>query len=321
MKNDLIVFTHNDLDALGCMLNIESFLPDINKVYYHTNYADIGEVVKDIITYIIANDSKHIIIADVSFSDNKPHLIALRDTGINITYIDHHLYPADFWDDFPNMTICHNTKKCAALLCNEFFKISGKNPTLDRLTHIIDVYDIWQTKAPEFNISQDINRYFWYCAREIDMPLKDIMKSFIASGWKLPPDYKKVIIELNKTVENKIKDYHKRGCVAKIGDITLCLVQDTFNEIVIQEMNAGQNCVVGLNPFGIVRIRFNENAKIADNVKNALRLKLAGTENIGHMNAFTYKMPGVINFDKIVDYAEFVINTITAHKNEEKACL
>lgn len=47
-EEELIVFTHSDLDAIGCMLNIEHKLPTVKKKYFHTNYSNIPERVYEI---------------------------------------------------------------------------------------------------------------------------------------------------------------------------------------------------------------------------------------------------------------------------------
>ena len=41
-QTELVVMTHHDLDALGCMLNIEYKMPGIPKKYFHTNYSKWG---------------------------------------------------------------------------------------------------------------------------------------------------------------------------------------------------------------------------------------------------------------------------------------
>ena len=147
MSDELIVFGHNDYDMLACMLAIEFKFPGIKKKYFHTNYANIPERVAEIEQHIKENGNKHILIPDVSFSDNKEHLRTLYNLG-NCIHIDHHLYPDGFWDEFPDMKVVWDKTKCAGKLCHEYFGNLGKNAALDKFIEIADVYDLWQVKGP-----------------------------------------------------------------------------------------------------------------------------------------------------------------------------
>ena len=58
---EYVVFSHNDLDALGSMLCFDYITPDIKKTYFHTNYANIPEIVDEILLYTSRN---HYFLAD-----------------------------------------------------------------------------------------------------------------------------------------------------------------------------------------------------------------------------------------------------------------
>ena len=201
-QTELVVMTHNDLDALGCMLNIEYKMPGIPKKYFHTNYADIDQVVAEIERYVLAERNTHILIPDVSFADNKPALARLYNIA-HVTHIDHHLYPEGFWDDFPKMKVVHDMTKSATKLCNEFFKNTGKNERLDKLSFLIDVYDIWQSADPAFDLSQDLNEYFWASiSYGVLLPL---VERIIENDYKVEGD-------LRREVQQNIKTLMDIGC-------------------------------------------------------------------------------------------------------------
>lgn len=310
MSNELIVFTHNDLDALGCMLNLEFRFPNVQKKYFHTNYANIIALTDEILEYQKANGNTHIVMPDVSFSDNKESLRRIYETFQNCTHIDHHLYADGFWDEFPKMKVVWDKTKCATKLCNEYLGNTGKNQNLDKLTYLIDVYDLWQDKNTYFDTAQDLNEYFW----KVDIAwFKD---EVVKGNYALPRNYIDVVnkahIEYIKTMES----YEKRNLIHRAGNTTVCFVNDWFNQIMIKEMRQGKHFVIGVNSYGIVKVRINQDAPVTPQQLNKLRLELTGTENIGHMHAFTYKVKGQVDFNAIMVEVKKVTDAIGRTCNE-----
>jgi oligoribonuclease NrnB/cAMP/cGMP phosphodiesterase (DHH superfamily) len=303
---DLIVFTHNDLDALGSMINIEYRMPSIQKKYFFTNYANIPKQVDDIIDYAEKNKVTRLLIPDVSFGDSKESLRRLYNHFEKITHIDHHLYPEGFWDEFPNMKVVHDKTKCAAKLCNEFFGNTGKNKNLDKLTYIIDIYDLWQTDSPIFDFSQDLNEYFW--AYDIEL----LCKKIIQNDFKLPDDFKETVQNIKDKYTQDIAKYENEGQIKRARDISFCFIADWFNQVLIQEMKNGQNFVIGMNSWGLVRVRIRKESPYSDEQKDRLRKALTGTTTTGHMNCFTYKIEGNPDYKQILEEA----GKIDAHLQE-----
>jgi len=311
-ENELVVFTHNDLDCFGCLMNIEQALPNTTKTVFHTNYANIDEQVKLICDLLDSTRPKEMIICDVSFSDNKLSLVELsgcaRLNGTKITFIDHHLYPDGFFDEF-DFTLVYSKSVSASALCSLFF--GNKHETLSKLTYLIDVYDIWRDELKEFSTSQSINKYFWYKIRTENLTVTELMNEFKNRKWRLPLDFLRVLKTVDETNNLKIKEFNARGLIKRAGNKCLCFVDECFNEIMIEEMQTGKDIVVGVTSFGIVRIRFKKTSNYTDEFKNELRLKLTGTETIGHMNAFTYKMSYPVNFNTVMQHAQLVMENIT----------
>jgi len=303
MNDELIVMTHNDLDALGCMLNIEYKWPQVRKKYFHTNYANITQIVDDIEDYARRNKNTHILIPDVSFSTAKEHLKRLYNIG-KCTVIDHHLYPDGFWDEFPDMKVIHDKTKSATLLCNEHLGNKGKNQNLDNLSTLIDVYDIWQVKNKHFDTAQDLNEYFW------QYDIGYLCNEIIQNGYKLPKNYLSVVDKIHQNFNEAIDKFEKRKLIHRAGEITICFVDEWFNQILVKEMKRGKNFVIGANSHGIIKVRISEDSPYTDEQKNNLRISLTGTADIGHMNAFTYKMKEQVSFDNLMKEIQKVTKEI-----------
>jgi len=300
---ELVVLTHNDLDALGSMLNIEYKMSDIQKKYFYTNYANLDKIIDDIELFAKSNECTHILIADVSFGDNKQALRRLYNLG-KCTHIDHHLYPDGFWDEFRNMKVYYDKTKSATKLCNEFFKNAGKNANLDKLTYLIDVYDIWRTKNEHFDLSQDLNEYFWSSVQYGD--LLPLANKIISNEYKLPNDYLERVNNIKVKRDKDIKSFEDNHFIQRSSDVAICFISEWFNHVMINEMRNGKNFVIGINSKGIIRVRIREEAPYTDVKKNKLRLALTGTETTGHMNAFTYLASGKITVDRLIKEAEQV---------------
>jgi len=316
-ENNLAVFTHNDLDCLGCLINIENALPNTEKTVFHTNYANIDEQVECICTFLDTEKPKEMIICDVSFSDNKSALVKLTGcaklNNTSITFIDHHLYPDGFFNEFKEFTLVYSKSVSASTLCNAFFKKQNtKNHNITKLTYLIDVYDIWRDELDVFESAQKLNNYFWYKIKKDNLSVSELLNLFKSKNWSIPSDFVETLNKVKSYNTAKIKELNDRRLIKRAGNKSLCFVDECFNEIMIEEMQNGKDVVVGITSFGIVRVRFKKTANYTEKQKNTLRLKLTGTETIGHMNAFTYKMPYPVNFNSVMQHAQFVVESITS---------
>lgn len=305
MSNELLIFTHNDLDAMGCMLNIEFKWPTVEKKYFYTNYQNIDQIVDSIIAHAEVHGNTHLLITDVSFADNKSALTRCYDYFDHVTHIDHHLYPEGFWDCYPKMKVVWDKTKCATLLCNEYFGNVGLNSNLDKLSQLIDIYDIWQTNHPAFKNTMDLNEYFW------KHDIYDLCQAIVKNDFKLPPNYLETVQHIQNEYNTAIAGYEENKLIQRNGPITICFINDWFNQVLVSEMEKGQDFVIGINAYGIVRVRIRAEADYSVQEKNKLRLLLTGTENIGHMNAFTFKRgKEMTSFDDLIEEAKFTVNHI-----------
>lgn len=311
-NKDIVVFTHNDLDALGCMLHIHQKFPDIHKHFFHTNYQNIGEITDQILDLIKLKSIALVIIADVSFSDNKKHLRKLLSAA-KCVLIDHHLYPDDFWNDLDGLSIRWSNEKCAASLCGEFFRTKGQNSNLDKLTKIIDVYDIWRTEHKAFNLAQDLNNYFWATN------IRDFYDYLVKNDCKLPQNFANVTKNIRNEQSEALKRFENTGSIRRanvgnVGGVTVAFVNEHFNPIIINEMANGQNFVILINHYGIVRVRVNKKCNVSSENLEKLRETLMGNSNICHAYAFTYKIGGSgrVSLGELATEAERVVQALEA---------
>jgi oligoribonuclease NrnB/cAMP/cGMP phosphodiesterase (DHH superfamily) len=219
-----------------------------------------------------------------------------------ITLIDHHLYPNGFFDNYPKLKVHWDKSKCATLLCYEYF--NNQNDNLYKLSKLIDVYDIWQDSHPAFDISQDLNRFFW------EIGMQKFVNDCISSGYTLPYYYKSVVDSITARYTEAIEKYENRKLIHRTEKITLAFVDDWFNEILVQEMKKEKDFVINATSFGIMKIRINNKANITSEMKDNLRLILTGTKDIGHQNAFTYKMKNSVSFENVMNEMKYIVQNI-----------
>lgn len=302
MNEELIVLLHNDIDAAGSQLSIEYKMPNVRKKYFYTNYGDLPKKVQEIEDYIKQNGNTHCLMADVSWSTHPEQLHIMCNLFEKITLIDHHLYPDGFFDNYPKLKVHWDKSKCATLLCYEYF--NNQNENLHKLSKLIDVYDIWQDSHPAFDISQDLNRFFW------EVGMQKFVNDCISSGYTLPYYYTNVVSDITKRYTEAIEKYENRKLIHRTEKITLAFVDDWFNEILVQEMKKGKDFVINATSFGIMKIRISNKANITSEMKDNLRLILTGTKDIGHQNAFTYKMKNSVSFENVMNEMKHIVQNI-----------
>lgn len=302
MQDELIVFSHQDLDMSGSVLNIEYKMPNIKKKYFYTNYGDIKQRVDDIEEYVKQHGNTHCLMTDISWSTNPDELHRICSLFSKITLIDHHLYPNEFFEAYPKLKVHWDKSKSATLLTYEYLK--NANSDLLALSKLIDVYDLWQDTHPDFSEAQDLNEFFWEIGKE------KFINDCISSGYKLPHYYNSVVSDIRKKYTEEIDKYENRKLIHRADKITVAFVDTWFNQILLKEMKEGKDFVINAMSYGIFKIRINAAASITSEQKNALRLSLCGTADIGHENAFTFKMKDSVSFENIMKQIKFIISEI-----------
>lgn len=273
----MIVFLHNDLDAIGCQMCIEEMPFKITETFF-TNYSDFTDKVNQIIKYAKDNNEKELLIADLSFAEHLDELKMLVNTFESVLHIDHHSYPNHFFQNVigKGRYKCKiDSTKCAAKICYDLFKLENK--TLKVLIDVIDVYDCWRTESSMFDKSQNLNKYFWEKGWE----------NFKIFKTGIPNDYKKTIEEITEKENKGIQKIKDASLLVRSTNnrITVILTHEFFNPIMIEEMKNGQNFVIGID-HGIVKFRIKKGV-LSNNSLEYLRTEVAGKVT-GHPLAFTY---------------------------------
>ena len=305
MQDELIVCSHNDLDMALSVINIEYKMPGIKKKYFYTNYGDIDKQVQDIEDYVKQHGNKYCLMTDISWSTSPEALHKICSLFEKITLIDHHLYPDGFFDNYPKLKVHWDKTKSASLLTYEYFgnNASG-NTDLAYITQLTDVYDLWQIRSPLFNKAQDLNTFFWEVGKE------KFINDIINSGFKLPHYYDNVVEDITRRYNEAIVKFENRKLIHRSGKITLAFVDEWFNQIIIQEMQAGKDFVVNATTFGIFKIRISAEAQINREQKDLLRISLCGTKDIGHENAFSFKLKTQVSFENIMKELKHITEQI-----------
>lgn len=328
----MLCLLHNDLDAASCAWNIQTLVKI--KKFFFTNYANLTDIVNEVIDYAEKKNHNEIIIADVSMSDNQTALDKLYDyfvmkQGGGILYIDHHMYADGFFDKYssPGFKCIWDNTKSAGFLCRETFtkktkyydhKLNQFNANLTRLTILADVYDCWRTDHPWFDEAQDLNEYFFFNKQAIEENVVNFGNKLRENNFELFEDYPDFVKELhesqNKVIAN-MEDQHRILRMSKDGiSVTLVMSWDCFNPILISEMKKGVDFVIGVNAYGTFKVRINGKSKLSLNFKKMLRKELVGNENFGHPEAFTYRIKD-LSYDNIQKESNKIVSLILKYKN------
>lgn len=272
----MIHFTHNDLDALGCMLCVHTKF--VIKNVYFTNYADFEDRVND----VLKDPDPVLIISDLSFAE-RPELLKLLISSKKFVFlIDHHSYSEGFWNDF-NYPVTKFKKNidpsmCAAKACYKLLELNNEN--LKNLIEIIDSYDRWVLNSELFERAQILNDWFW------ENHLTEIFKALKENDFKLPDSYKEESQKIEEKLNVQMQNAYDLKLVQKFGPVVFVIGTDVFNRILLKEMSSELPVVVQI--LGTVfKVRIKKD-RFSDFNLEKIRFTLA-QKVTGHLCAFSYK--------------------------------
>lgn len=165
------LFSHNDLDGIGCGIVIKLAFPDADVTY--CGYHDIDEKVKEFIQSEAYKEFEHVFITDISVKEEVEDLInGLYDegTGTNFKLLDHHATAMHLNDNFwafvsPTGILGKNS---GTNMLFEYLKMNGffkRAIYLDPLTVFVEKvrrYDSWEWKEIHDDTeASSLNDLFW----------------------------------------------------------------------------------------------------------------------------------------------------------------
>ena len=309
----MLVLTHNDLDALGCVIVLDRvFRNNISKVYY-TNYGDMEAVCDKII--LEKGSEKVLFIADVSFTSKPFVLEKLAQNFETVIHCDHHQTPDDFWDKLPNVKHLFTTDYCATKILYLKFedKInSADSAELSSLVELINVYDVWKSEDEKFDLAQDLNDYFWYKTKanipEFRSNILLLAREYEAVNYGKTTDYDAIMTLVNNRRLEELQKIKEHNLLHRFNtdkcDLSVLLTWDSFNHIMISEMRKGVDIVVGVSN-GIFKVRVRRNSAVTHEMREEIRYRLSSNPNLGHDHAFTFKIENttqeeIMNVIKII---------------------
>jgi len=314
LKPEIVHLNHNDSDAIGCSLNLHYSMPDRKKVMFNTNYTDLLEKINDVILYIQKNNVDLLVISDISFADNLSDLLHIQSEvqdklGVKILYFDHHTYKPDFFKDITFFYI-HDITKSATLIMNEAFH--SKNENLNKLSKLINDFDIWVEDSNTFNISIALNEYLWNGIKNksIDAVIKEIIDNDYKLGKNFIDFFKKHTIDS----KNTLKNLKEKGLFINDNFLSIIFTDEYFNDALYESFH-NDKCKVAIivNSYGIFRIRFSTINCLSDSEKEKIKLAIMGTLEYGHLNAFSLKVQNS-NFKKIMSKVQELTTIINTNK-------
>lgn len=251
------LFTHTDLDGIGCAILAKLAFQENVEIEY-CNYSDINE---KITTYLNNDDSSNIYITDISVNEEIAEKLDKRG---NVRLLDHHptaLHLNKYNWCKVSIEDSDGTKTSGTklfyhwLLSNNHFTNELKNSvSLEVFVEIVRNYDTWRwTELGEKGIfCKQINDLFYIYGREdfIEWCIPQIKSKLFP---KLRHSDKMLLYYRQKEIDNYIETKNKQLIEAKIQDRTcgivfaercaselgntLCKIHPEFDIIVVINMN------------------------------------------------------------------------------------
>lgn len=286
-----VTLTHNDMDGMASLLMLMiKFKP---QEYFFTNYYDMEKSVNSVIHYKRTTGADTLLIADLSFSDNKELLEKLNtEFDGNIFYVDHHEYPDGFWDGFTFKKII-DTTRCAAkilyedLYLNRDIKSDSFKEAANNFIEKVNTWDCWKDTDPAFEDAMYANEMF-NSLKTDNYSIVNIAKDQIKHQFAIFKDLSTFAQNYDIACNKSKADLESKGLIQRCGDITFIFSWDFLPKIILDEYKAGQGIVVAVQ-YGIFKVRINQHKGYTEEMIDDLRQHLTGMNKFCHLHAFTYK--------------------------------
>lgn len=255
------MFTHTDLDGVGCSILLKHFYRDHKNLdISYCNYNDINEIVLDFLDTVDNINEYQIFITDISVNENVANQLDIINSEYkNVCLLDHHV-TAEWLNKYDWATVKEfmnkSQKTSGTQLLYNHFMMSETNPGLRvrKFVDIVRMYDTWEWKSEGVIIPKKLNDLLYIIGREefeeyiLKEVFSDIHNDIISQE-------KQAILnieqrKIDKYVEKKnreLSDYtfmgYKAGVVfaenykSELGN-RLCELNDNLDFVVIVDMSS-----------------------------------------------------------------------------------
>lgn len=298
----MILFTHNDLDAVGCEMCVREAGYNIEKVFYE-DYATFEQTVCEMIEYAQNHGITSVFIADLSFAERPHTLQMILDNFRSVVHIDHHSYPEGF-SVTPKNTFKQviDTERCACRICYDVLKLSSI--PLKGIITVIDVLDRWVETSPLFDNALRLNEYFWHVGYQT------FLKKFLK--YEVPSDYRETLALIESENTAAINEMLSLKRIMHDRKVIIQIDPRFMLKVMLDGFKNGMKGFV-MYTGSIIRIRLSQRLFTKEQAEE-LRMRITSFIT-GHPHAFTYKYKSV-SPEALFAELKRVSDLINGHNNE-----
>jgi len=230
LQDNVKVFTHSDLDGIGCGVLLKYIYKEILNCKIDISYVDYNNVDRKIFEFLSDEENiknfDYLYITDISFKDERI-IDLINNSGMTVRLIDHHV-TAEWLNDY-NFAVVTSVNEDGikesgtSLVYKLLLKNNlSDNKTISGFVDLVRSFDTWDWKKENtieaYNLNQlfRINGKFKFTEKILDLFLEG---NHIGNKNKELPLFDETDMELLKKNEKEINDYvSKKFASLKIID-------------------------------------------------------------------------------------------------------
>lgn len=226
--NNIKLFTHTDLDGVGCYIALVMAGYDVDVTY--CSYDDVNEKVSDILCDHLAYD--RILITDISVNEDVANKLDLIDYKVDL--IDHHATAVWLnkyeWANVKNED--SKGKTSGTSMVYETFCKGSDNMSLDDFIETVRRYDTWEWKNIYNDKSaEDLNALFYLLGKDA---FASEMIGKLSKEEPIFSDFDKKLLRINEATKKQYIDKKiKNMLFAKLGiyDVGVVIADSNVSEL------------------------------------------------------------------------------------------
>ena len=198
--NNIKLFTHTDLDGVGCYIALVMAGYDVDVTY--CSYDDVNDKVSDILCDHLAYD--RILITDISVNEDVANKLDLIDYKVNL--IDHHA-TAEWLNRYEWANVVSSDEKgktSGTSMVYDIFCKGSDNMSLDDFIEKVRRYDTWEWKNIYNDKSAaDLNALFYLLGKEV---FASEMIGKLSKEESVFSDFDKKLLRINEAAKKEYID-------------------------------------------------------------------------------------------------------------------